>query len=77
LGQILGDGSCITGSVNSQPGILNNVSRVKAIGQRILVDVSFVWISVTELLLEMIAGAMTKSKSNIILSTLAVSLYKE
>jgi len=44
FGQRHGDGSCVTGGVDSQIGIFDDVSRVKAICEPISLRVSFVWI---------------------------------
>jgi len=44
-----GDGSCVTGGADSHIGILDDVSRVKAICEPVLLRVRFFWISVTKL----------------------------
>jgi hypothetical protein len=49
FGRRYGDGSRVTGSVDSQIGIFDNESCVKAICEPVLLRVSFFWISVTKL----------------------------
>jgi len=44
-----GDGSGVTGSVDSQIAIFDDISHVKAICEPVLLSVSFFWISVTRL----------------------------
>jgi len=49
FGRRHGDGSCITGSVDSQICLFDDVSRVKAICEPVLLRVSIFWISLTKL----------------------------
>jgi hypothetical protein len=57
-----GDGSCITGSVDSQISIFDDVSCIKAICELVLLCVSFIGISVTKLTNRIIRQCVCKGR---------------